>query len=197
VESLILQGVAKGTSLLAIGDDKILLDRFVAGEREAFEQFVALHGPRVSRLAYRLLGWHGDVDDIVQDVFVAALENGHKFRGDSGLQQWITTITLNKCRSHLRRKFLKLKWLRSRSPEEPSDVSSDVDPLRDETSSRVRTAVRALPPRDREVIVLYYLEDRTVAQMSQLLGDSENAIDVRLHRARKKLKELLGEFMRD
>jgi RNA polymerase sigma-70 factor (ECF subfamily) len=150
----------------------------------------------VTRLAYRLLGWQGaEVEDIVQDVFLAALEHAHKFRGDNGLSQWLTAITLNRCRSQIRRRFLKLKWLRSRPPEEPIDAAADTGSLRDETSAKVRAAVRTLPPRDREVVVLYYLEDRSTAQISELLHVSENAIDVRLHRARKRLREILEGFV--
>lgn len=179
---------------LASADEQLLLDKFVQGDRDAFERLVALYERRVARLAHRLLGWIGDVEDVVQDVFLAVYEQGHKFRGDSELWPWLTAITVNKCRSRMRRHFLKLRWLRNRAPEALGNESSDQDSLRDETSTKVRTAVRALPPKDREVIVLYYLEDRPVVEISRLLGSSENAIDVRLHRARKRLKELLGEF---
>jgi RNA polymerase sigma-70 factor (ECF subfamily) len=175
-------------------DEQLLLRRFVRGDRDAFERIVARYERRVARLAQRLLGWIGDVDDVVQDVFLAVYEQGHKFRGDSDLWPWLTAITVNKCRSRMRRHFLKLRWLNSRPAEGPQSNSADRDSLRDETSTKVRTAVRALPAKDREVIVLYYLEDRPVAEISRMLGSSENAIDVRLHRARKRLKEMLGEF---
>ena len=176
-------------------DEQLLLANFVRGDRAAFERVVALYERRVARLAQRLLGWVGDVEDVVQDVFLAVYEQSHKFRGDSELWPWLTAITVNKCRSRLRRHFLKLRWLRSAGDQLPEFVGADQGTLRDETSAKVRTAVGALPARDREVIVLYYLEDRTVIEISQLLGASENAVDVRLHRARKRLKELLGEFV--
>jgi len=180
---------------LSENDEKILLARFVAGDRAAFERLAAMHRPRLTRLAYRLLGWHGDPEDVVHDVFLAAMENGHKFRGQNGLSAWLTAITLNKARSRLRRKFLGIKWLQSRSRDEPADTSADSSSLRDEVGERVRAAVRSLRPRDREVVVLFYLEGRCVRQISELTGDSENAIDVRLHRARAQLRERLAGFM--
>ena len=178
---------------LAPVDEQLLLAKFVRGDRDAFERIVALYERRVARLAHRLLGWIGDVEDVVQDVFLAVYQQGHKFRGDSDLWPWLTAITVNKCRSRMRRHFLKLRWIHSRSPG-PESAGADCDSLRDETSAKVRTAVRALPAKDREVIVLYYLEDRPVAEISRMLHSSENAIDVRLHRARKRLKEMLGDF---
>ena len=179
---------------LSSGDDKLLLTAFVQGDREAFEQVVALYSPRVTRLTWRLLGWSGEVDDVVQDVFVTALEQCRNFRGDKDLWPWLTAITVNKCRTRMRRHFLRLRWLYARSPEAPAAAGSDEPALRDETSAKVRTAIRALPPRDREVIVLYYLEDRSVSEICSMLGATENAIDVRLHRARKRLRELLEDF---
>ena len=68
----------------------------------------------------------------------------------------------------------------------------------DETRrQQVRDAVAALPPRDREVIVLFYLEDLPVAQIAQLLGVKNNAIEVRLHRARQRLKTQAGGLLGD
>ena len=174
--------------------DTTLAQRLALGEAEAFEQLVALYQPRVSRLAFRLLGWNGDVEDVVQDVFVAALSKGKTFRGDSSLWTWLTAVTLNLCRSRLRRvaliRRLTAGLLR---PEKREGSAADAGLVEDETSSRVRSAVAALPPRDREVIVLYYLEERPVAEISQLVGITTNTVDVRLHRARRKLKDLLGE----
>ena len=67
----------------------------------------------------------------------------------------------------------------------------------EETSQQVRNAVAALPPRDREVIVLFYLEELPVAQVAQLLGAKPNAIEVRLHRARQRLKTQLAGLIGD
>ena len=160
---------------------------------DAFDRLVAEHQDRVARLVYRLLGWHGEVDDIVQDVFLAAFKHRRDFRDESSEWTWLAAIAINRCRSHRRRKLLEFRWLKSavanRELESPSNLE------RDETSERVRKAVAALPAKDREVIVLYYLEDWTVAQISEALGASPAAIDVRMHRARQKLKETLGELL--
>ena len=166
----------------------------VARGQPDFEQLVALHEPRVRRLAARLLGWRDaqDVEDVVQDVFLAALQKLDSFRGDASLTTWLTTVTLNRCRTHRRRRLLKLKWFTRRDPE-PSDAAA----MQDETSARVRDAVQALSPRDREVIVLFHLEEQPVAEITKLLGAKPNAIEVRLHRARQRLKQQLGDLMID
>ena len=85
--------------------------------------------------------------------------------------------------------MLEFQWLKLARPERMVEESSEVE--RDETSRKVREAVTKLPVRDREVIVLYYLEEWPVARIGEALGVKVGAIDVRLHRAREKLRSLL------
>ena len=164
---------------------------------DPFEQLVATHEPRVRRLTHRLLGWRNggdDVDDVVQDVFLAALKNLAHFRGEASIATWLTRVTINRCRTHRRRQFLRLRWLRRQQPAgnaPPGDEQS----VADETSAKVRRAVQQLSPRDREVIVLCYLEELPPAEIATLLEITRSALDVRLHRARKRLKDLLSDLV--
>ena len=81
-----------------------------------FDAVVRVYQPRVTPLAYRLLGWcAAEVDDVVQDVFVAVLRGSHAFRGNASLGTWLTAITVNRCRSeHRRRQLRSLVLLRRR-----------------------------------------------------------------------------------
>jgi len=179
-----------------------LAARFVAGEAGAFELLVELHAPRVGRLAQRLLGWRDDgvvsVEDVVQDVFVAALRRRHTFRGgEAELWPWLARIAVNRCRSHGRRSALWVRWLRRQGtePESPTAPSAQRSAERDETSRRIRQTVQKLPPADREVIVLCYLEQMSIPEICQTLGAKRGAIDTRLSRARKRLAVLLAETL--
>ena len=161
-----------------------------------FDEIVARYQPQVARLAHRLLGWrdHAGVEDVVQEVFLVALTRLDTFRGDASLSTWLSGITINQCRAHRRRSLLRLRWLREKwnrhdSTHQPPEV--------DETSQQVRAAVAELPPRNREVIVLFYLEEFSVAQIAELLGVKNNAIEVRLHRARQRLKTQLAALIGD
>lgn len=179
-------------------DSSDLARRIARAEPGAFEQLVALYQPRVERLAHRLLGWGDGAQDVVQDVFLAALRKAGTFRGDASLLTWLTVITLNRCRTHRRRNLLRLRahgFLSHRSARQAE--SSDRPAIEDERARRVRTAVAGLAPKDREVIVLCYLEHRSTAQIAALLSISQNAVEVRLHRARQKLREPLQGLMKD
>lgn len=175
-----------------------LARRIARAEPGAFEQLVALYQPRVLRLAHRLLGWGDGADDVVQDVFLAALRKAGTFRGDASLWTWLTIITLNRCRTHRRRNLLRLRAHGFLSRQKPKQAeSSDRPAIDDESARQVRSAVAALGPKDREVIVLFYLEHRSAAQIAELLSISRNAVEVRLHRARAKLKQSLQGLMKD
>jgi len=188
-----MTGLARGCA-----DEGDLARRIACAEPGAFEEFVTLYQPRVTRLTYRLLGWGGDVEDVVQDVFVAALRKAGSFRGDAALWTWLTIITLNRCRTHRRRRLLQFRVhdLLSRG-EAGQHAAADRGAIEDETAREVRAAVARLRPKDREVIVLFYLEHRTTGEISRLLSISQNAVEVRLHRARGRLRQTLQRFMKE
>jgi RNA polymerase sigma-70 factor (ECF subfamily) len=174
----------------------------VRGDAGAFELLVELHAPRVARLSQRLLGWRDDgavsVEDVVQDVFVAALRRRQTFRGgEAELWPWLARIAVNRCRSHGRRSALWTRWLRRRGedPPAPTAPSADGTAVRDETGRRIRETVQRLSPGDREVIVLCYLEELSIPQICQILGAKRGAIDTRLSRARRRLAVLLTETL--
>ena len=177
--------------------DALLAARFARGETAAFDELVAAYQDRISRLVYRLLAWSDEAEDVTQEVFLAALKNMKKFRGQSRLSTWLTSIAINKCRSHRRKLRLHLKSLASAAklikPKlQPMPQSALMDR---ETFSRVRQAVSSLPPRYREVVVLRYLEQVPTVEVAQVLSISRAAVETRLHRARTRLRELLNDLV--
>jgi len=191
-----MQTTARITPAESQADGPELLRRFVAGDGAAFDRIVAIYSPRVAGLAFRLLGWSGDLDDVVQDAFLAVFEQAKKFRGGSSLWTWITGITLNRCRVHWRRRRLR-RLLMLRPVMTESARAADGKAIEDETSLAVRAAVAELPSRLREVVVLYYLEELPVAEISAAVGASVGAVEVRLHRARQKLRLVLARLIEE
>ena len=168
-------------------DDELLVERFSRGDESAFERIVERYSAEVAALANRLLGWPGDVEDVTQDIFLAAFLGLRKFRRDCKLKTWLFTITINKCRSFRHRRLLRLRWL----PRSPTNRDS---PMNAEDFERVRRAVAALPAKYREPVVLTYLQGLAADQISRMLGISRNALHVRLSRARERLKNDLAEL---
>ncbi|NQU24117.1 MAG: sigma-70 family RNA polymerase sigma factor [Candidatus Nealsonbacteria bacterium] len=163
-----------------------------AREAVALEDLVAEHQQRIAGLAYRLLDRPDDVADVVQEVFLAAFRNLRRFRGESSLATWLTTITVNKCRSHVRRRRLGLRaWLEIAARA----VASGGGPGPGEAAEvheEVRRAVGRLPRRFREPIVLRYFQKMPIAEIAEVLRISPCNVEVRLSRARARLRETLS-----
>jgi RNA polymerase sigma-70 factor, ECF subfamily len=175
--------------------ESTLAGALASGDSEAFERVVRDYRRPVAALAHRLLGWPDDVDDAVQEVFLAVLRNRERFRGESKLGTWITRITLNVCRTYRRRLICRLRLVkawRMHHGEQSAGASSQAAEI-NEVGRSVRSAIRRLGPADREIIVLRYLEQRELNEIAQLLGVTPGALDVRLHRARQRLGKLLEQ----
>ena len=180
-------------------NDELLIEQFSQSNESAFESIIELYSADVATLANRLLGWPSDVEDITQDVFLAAFLGLKKFRRDCSLKTWLFTITINKCRSYKYK--LKLRKLRI-IPIPTNDVGMRLPHadahsklLETETFERIRRAVAALPSKYRETVVLRYLQELPTEEISRILGISKNTLQVRLNRARERLKQDLVELM--
>jgi RNA polymerase sigma-70 factor (ECF subfamily) len=191
-------------------DEQSLGERFASGETAAAREVIERYQPRVGRLVRRLLAWPDDVVDVVQDVFVSALAARGKFRGEARLETWLVRIAINTCRAHNRRRWVRAKlfaaWsgrqqaenassnVQSGEPPTGTAVPPDRTAIDEEHARLVRQAVANLPQTYREVVVLYYLEEMTAAEVAESLGIRTNTVEVRLSRARKQLGSALAHL---
>ena len=179
-------------------DDERLVEQFKRGDESAFDRIVEQYSSDIAALSNRLLGWSGEVDDVVQDILLAAFLGLKKFRCESSLKTWLFTITVNKCRSYRYKRMLRLRRIYQVSRQAPlsSSPTADKTPMDSETFERVRAAIASLPSKYREPVVLRYLQELSTEEISGVLGISKNALQVRLNRARAHLREALAEELK-
>ena len=165
-----------------------------AGDRSAFDELVRATYADAYTLAYRLTGNEEDARDVVQDAYLRAYRGLRRFRGDAQFSTWLYRITAN-CASTALSRRSKNTHDDLEDEETMADERRDYDPqVRAELSlerDRVSAAVAGLPPRLRAVVVLRDVYDLPHDAIAAELGISEAAAKVRLHRARKKLREQL------
>jgi RNA polymerase sigma-70 factor (ECF subfamily) len=164
------------------------------GDQDAFEQLVKATYGDTYTLAYRLTGDEEDARDVVQESYLRAFKGLKRFRGDAQFTTWLYRITANCASTHLgRRTKHRHDELHDDAPF--ADTNPNLDPqARAEaaaTRHRLDAALRTLPPRLRAVVVLRDVYDLPHEAIAAELGISESAAKVRLHRARKKLREQL------
>jgi RNA polymerase sigma-70 factor, ECF subfamily len=180
-------------------DDKSLVGNVQLDRDIILETIIREYSSDIARLANRLLGWPGDVDDIVQDVFLVAYTGLGKFRRDCDIKTWLFTITINKCRTYRYKKILNIRFFEklSAGPSCPQALDADENQIKDETFERVLKAVSDLPVKYREPVVLKYLQQMTTADITKILGIAENVLNVRLTWARKILKQKLEVLIKE
>jgi len=134
-----------------INDDELLIEKFRRGDESAFERVVERYSADVAALANRLLGWPGEVEDVTQEIFLAAFLGLKKFRCDCSLKSWLFTIAINKCRSYRYKRWLRLRRFakefdKVRLPSITEEHVMDADDFK-----HVRRAVAALEIAERRV----------------------------------------------
>jgi RNA polymerase sigma-70 factor (ECF subfamily) len=169
----------------------VLVERAAAGEREAFDELVRLTHRDAFGLAVRLIGNEEDAYDVVQDAYLRAYRSISRFRGDARFSTWLYRIVAN-CAStfNTRRGRQRTEVLMD---DDVVEANPDNDPVQAAEAADLRHAVDAaiqgLPPRLRSVIVLRDVYDLPHEAIAEELGISVSAAKVRLHRARRRLRE--------
>lgn len=179
--------------------DPALVRAVQRGEKGAMDDLIRASYADVYALCRRLLGDPSDAADATQEVYLRMVRSIMAFRGESAFSTWLHRVTVNVCMTALRRRG----DVRARgqsagvldfAPDEL--VSDDAGPeSRAETAdlaSRTARALAELPDEAREVVVLRDVQGLSTKETAEMLGVSEGAVKVRLHRAHARLRELVG-----
>jgi RNA polymerase sigma-70 factor (ECF subfamily) len=171
-------------------DEEII--RLVAAgrEREAFELLVPAYRRRVFGLAYGILRDRAAAEDLAQEVFVKLWQALPRYDGRAKLSTWIYAITRNAAVSALRsrRRGLSMSEAGVLAEVESATAVPDSEP----DAAALRRHVDALPENQRQAVTLYYLDERPVEEVAEMLGLPVNTVKTHLHRARASLAAALG-----
>lgn len=177
-------------------DESELVAAAQGGEREAFEELVRRTFADTYTLAFRLTGNEEDAADVAQDAYLRAWRGLPRFRADARFSTWMYRITANAAAT--------LTDRRRRQRVEPLDEAREaVDEQHDrqpeaatetaEVRSALAQAVDSLPAKLRAVVVLKDVYELSHEEIAQELDISVSAAKVRLHRGRKRLRDVLDE----
>lgn len=170
------------------GDAK-LVQALLARNRKAAAEFVSLYTDPVYAYVYQRLIPRTDlVDDIVQDVFLAAWDSLTKFEGRSSLKTWLLGIARHKVETHYRSRLRELVSLDEgeEGVSEPAE-EPDFDRVIDKTRAmlRTRSVLQDVPETYRLLLQWRYWEKRSLKEMADGIGRSEKAVERALARARQ------------
>jgi len=181
-------------------DEADLIEALRAGDEAAFARLVETYGGRMLAVARRIAPTEEDARDAVQEGFIQAFRKIGSFEGRARLSTWLHRIVVNAALMGRRRRRAR--------PEEPIEPllpvflddghptvrfsAWDPDALErlesEETRAFVRRVILELPESYRNVVWWRDIEERTTAEVAEQLGITENAVKIRLHRARQALR---------
>jgi RNA polymerase sigma factor (sigma-70 family) len=146
--------------------------------------------PRVLRTVLLILADHGRAEEVTQDAFVVLLQHWDRVSQYERPEAWVRRVAVRMAgrlaRREHRRRLLE-RYFRAELIAPPPEFAGN----------EVYQAVHALPPRQRTAVVLFYFEDRPVAEIAEMLGCSPATTRVHLHKARQRLADLLREELDD
>lgn len=172
--------------------DADLVRRVLDGHARDFAVLVDRHYPRCLRFAMHQLGEREDAEEAVQDTFVRAYR-ALPACAPERFGAWLTSILVNRCRTYGRRRQLRRlrqqpletvrEFVAAAPPSEPADLGS----------TDVGRALRRLPAKQREALLLKYVEGMTYEEIATLTGTGVSALKMRVRRAARRLAEYLEE----
>ncbi len=172
-----------------------LIQRCRAGEAEAVRDFVQQYENRVYYLALSMLHNPEDAGEATQDALLAAIEGLDTFRGEAAISTWLYSITANICHKRIRRQQLKRRFIQALhaifSLNDPSRIPPEEAAIQNETKDFLLQAIRRLEDRHRQVIILYYYHDCSIAEIARILSIPEGTVSSRLFTAREHLRSKL------
>jgi len=173
-----------------------LITRIGKGERELFEILIRRNNPYLYKLGMSYGYKHEDVEDLMQEAFIAAYLNLEKFEARSSFKTWITRIMLNQCYQKAQKlsfKFEKANDILNEktTPMFESNQSTDTyrSVLNNELSNIIGSALISIPLEYRMVFSLRELNGMSTAETAEALEISETNVKVRLNRAKHMLRE--------
>jgi RNA polymerase sigma-70 factor (ECF subfamily) len=166
--------------------------RSLDGDREAYARIVARYQTKIARHMRLFTRDPAIIEQLVQDVFVDAYFSLNGFRGEGALAAWIGRIA-----TRVGYRYWKQNRRKNEVPREDhwwrELAEQEVDNLDPTAANRlVHSLLETLPPRDRLVLVLMYVDGRSVDEAAQLAGWSKTMIKVPAFRARRKLRALFA-----
>ena len=183
---------------MSINNDQEIIDRILSGDTNSFSLLVDRYKDQVFLLALRMLKNREEAEEVAQDSFVKIFQSLNKFRGDSKFSTWVYRIAYNTCLDRLKKykKDFHLVRIDRFTASQIKTLDSALDNMEVQEQSRViHDCLEALPGEDGFLLTLFYFDERSLAEISKIVGLTETNLKVKLYRGRKKLASILKKYL--
>ena len=170
-------------------DERALVERCLAGDRDGLRTFVELFQGLVFAICLRQLGQRQDAEDVAQETLVRAVRHLHHWDGVRPLKPWVLMIAVNRCRTHQSRRKTRARTVESVvEPAAPAARLGEFD-----LAEELQLALSQLRENYRTCFLLFHQQDLGIQEVAEIMECPEGTIKTWLHRARRELANLLRE----
>ena len=181
-------------------DEESIVERILAGDREAFSAVVSGYHRVVFSVAYRMTSSRAEAEDLCQEAFLRAFRSFDRFDRRMPLGPWLRRITCNLALNHLRHRSLERRLIRESDSERPveeelADTAEGPDQrlLRSQQMDALQKALEVLPPLQRLAVTLKYVEELSTVEIAAAMEAPVNSVKTWLLRARERLRRELAD----
>ncbi|MED3688213.1 RNA polymerase sigma factor SigW [Peribacillus butanolivorans] len=176
------------------------INQVLKGDHNAFGEIVELYKDKVFQICFRMLGNRQEAEDLAQEAFVRAFVNIRSFNIQMKFSTWLYRIATNLCIDRLRKKkpdyYLEAEVSGTEGLNMYSQIASDMAKPEDEVESlelqeTIQVEIMKLPEKYRSVIVLKYIEELSLKEISEILDLPVGTVKTRIHRGREALRKQL------
>jgi RNA polymerase sigma-70 factor (ECF subfamily) len=180
-QKILLFGNANAVEAAAVRPEIALIERVRSGDEEAFGELYRIFAPTINGVVLARVP-RDDVQDIVQDVFLAAYKNLNSLKDDNLFGAWLIKIARNRA----------AEWYRTKKPTEELDETFSTSESKRGEAAEVLRAIRSLSESYSETLVMRLIEGMTAKEIAERTGLKPDSVRVNLHRGMEMLRDRLG-----
>ena len=177
--------------------DEVYVQKTIEGDVDSFNELVERHHSRIYGLAFRMLDNPDNAADATQETFLEAYKSIKSFQFQSKFSTWLYRVAINTCQQYIRKSGSRERTLTAYTKSiEESGAQYNTDcpdqiVLKAERDQLVQAAINQLPPKQRMVVILFYMQHLKYHEIAEMLGCPEGTVASRLNTAVKNLKSKL------
>ena len=179
--------------------DLYYIDKVLDGDTGSFTILVNRHKDMVFTIVNRILRSREDAEEIAQDVFLKAFQSLKKFKREAKFSTWLYRIAYNTAISKTRKKRIEVSAIEDSIIENYTfdEIIEELDEFSlDDKRKYFENALKKIPEEDSLLLTMFYLEEQSIEQISEISGLTVSNVKVKLHRIRKKLYQTIDEMMK-
>jgi len=177
-------------------DDQYYITKIIQGDTNSFAVLVNRYKDLVFTLAFRMLKNREEAEEVSQDTFLKVFKSLAKFKGGSKFSSWIYRVTYNTCLDKIKKQKRDpvVVTIDEFTEHQVSTIDNALDKLiAQERKQVIHDCLQMLPSEIGFLLTLYYFDERSIEEISKIIGISNTNVKVKLFRGRKKLGSILKE----